>query len=130
MTFEIGVAEKESSANLPFVEIGRRGNVRADGDLNKRRVYDLSELFCAPQVRYRRRPPTLPEKGLPDSRFKSRPPFFWKPLSRNKKIVSDSILGKSKVSCTLTATILFDLKLEMSQNKSVALFAFTLQEQD
>ena len=53
MTFEIGVAEKESSANLPFVEIGRRGNVRADGDLNKRRIYDLSELFCAPQVRYR-----------------------------------------------------------------------------
>ena len=52
MTFEIGVAEKESSANLPFVEIGRRGNVRADGDLNKRRIYDLSELFCAPQVRY------------------------------------------------------------------------------
>ena len=32
--------------------IGRRGNVRADGDLNKRRIYDLSELFCAPQVRY------------------------------------------------------------------------------
>ena len=27
-------------------------NVRADGDLNKRRIYDLSELFCAPQVRY------------------------------------------------------------------------------
>ena len=53
MTFEIGVAEKESSANLPFVEIGQRGNVRADGDLNKRRIYDLSELFCAPQVRYR-----------------------------------------------------------------------------
>ena len=52
MTFEIGVAEKESSANLPFVEIGRRGNVRADGDLNKRRIYDLNELFCAPQVRY------------------------------------------------------------------------------
>ena len=52
MTFEIGVAEIESSANLPFVEIGRRGNVRADGDLNKRRIYDLSELFCAPQVRY------------------------------------------------------------------------------
>ena len=23
-----------------------------DGDLNKRRIYDLSELFCAPQVRY------------------------------------------------------------------------------
>ena len=45
MTFEIGVAEKESSANLPFVEIGRRGNVRADGDFNKRRIYDLSELF-------------------------------------------------------------------------------------
>ena len=53
MTFEIGVAEKESSANLPFVEIGRRGNVRADGDLSKRRIYDLSELFCAPQVGYR-----------------------------------------------------------------------------
>ena len=52
MTFEIGVAAKESSANLPFVEIGWRGNVRADGDLNKRRIYDLSELFCAPQVRY------------------------------------------------------------------------------
>ena len=51
MTFEIGVAEKESSANLPFVEFGRRGNVRAEGDLNKRRIYDLSELFCAPQVR-------------------------------------------------------------------------------
>ena len=30
-------------------------NVRADGDLNglnKRRIYDLSELFCVPQVRY------------------------------------------------------------------------------
>ena len=53
LTFEIGIAEKESSANLPFVEIGRRGNVRADGDLNKRRIYDLSELLCAPQVRYR-----------------------------------------------------------------------------
>ena len=47
MTFEIGVAEKESSANLPFVEFGRRGNVRAEGDLKKRRIYDLSELFCA-----------------------------------------------------------------------------------
>ena len=52
MTFEIGVAEIESSANVPFAEIGRRGNVRADGDLNRRRIYDLSELFCAPQVRY------------------------------------------------------------------------------
>ena len=52
MTFEIGVAEKESSTKSPFVEIGRRGNVRADGDLNKRRIYDLNELFCAPQVRY------------------------------------------------------------------------------
>ena len=52
MTFEIGVAKKESSANLPFAEIGRRGNVRADGDLNKRKIYDLSGLFCAPQVRY------------------------------------------------------------------------------
>ena len=41
MTFEIGVAEKESSAKSPFVEIGRRGNRRADGDLNKRRIYDL-----------------------------------------------------------------------------------------
>ena len=28
-------------------------NVRADDDLNKRRIYDLSELFCAPQVRYK-----------------------------------------------------------------------------
>jgi len=53
LTFEIGVAEKEGSANSPFVEIGRRGNVRADGDLNERRIYDLSELFCAPQVRYK-----------------------------------------------------------------------------
>ena len=52
MTFEIRVAEKESSANLPFLEIVWRGNVRADGDLNKRRIYDLSELFCAPLVRY------------------------------------------------------------------------------
>ena len=52
MTFEIGVAEKESSANLPFVEIGWAGNVRADGDLNKRRIYDFSELFSAPQVWY------------------------------------------------------------------------------
>ena len=52
LAFEIGVAEKESSANLPFVEIDQRGNVRADGDLNKRRIYDLSKLFCAPQVRY------------------------------------------------------------------------------
>ena len=77
-----------------------------------------------------RRPPTFPEKRSPDSRFKSRPPFFWKPLSRNKKIVTDSISGKSKVSCTLTTTIVFDLKLEMTQNKSVALFAFTLQEED
>ena len=32
---EIGVAEKECSANLPFVEIGRRGDVRADGDFLK-----------------------------------------------------------------------------------------------
>ena len=47
MTFEIGVTEKESSGKSPFVEIGRRGNVRAGGDLNKRRIYDLSELFCA-----------------------------------------------------------------------------------
>ena len=54
MTYEIGVAEKESSTNLPFVEIGRRGNVRADCDLNERRIYDLSELFCAPQVRAKR----------------------------------------------------------------------------
>ena len=52
MTFEIGVAEKESIAKSPFVEIGRRGNVRVDGDLNKRRIYDLNELSCAPQVRY------------------------------------------------------------------------------
>ena len=51
MTFEIGVAEKESSTKSPFVEIGRRGNVRADGDLNKRSEL-LNELFCAPQVRY------------------------------------------------------------------------------
>ena len=27
-------------------------NVRAADDLNKRRIYDLSELFCVPQVRY------------------------------------------------------------------------------
>ena len=38
--------------NLPFVEIGRRGNVRADCDLNKRTIHDLSEILCAPQVRY------------------------------------------------------------------------------
>ena len=50
LTFEIGVVKKESSANLLFVEFGRRGNVRAEGDLKKRRIYDLSELFCAPQV--------------------------------------------------------------------------------
>ena len=54
MTFEIGEAEKESSAKSSFVEIGRRGNVRKDGDLNKRKIYDLSELFCAPQVRYKK----------------------------------------------------------------------------
>ena len=35
-----------------FVEIGGRGNVRADCDLNKRTIYDLSELLCAPQGRY------------------------------------------------------------------------------
>ena len=52
MTFEIVVAEKESNAKSPFVEIGRRGNVGADGDLSKRRIYNLNELFCAPQVRY------------------------------------------------------------------------------
>ena len=52
MTFEIGVAEKETSTKSPFVEIGWRGNVRVDGDLNKRRIYDLNELFCAPQVWY------------------------------------------------------------------------------
>ena len=28
----MGVADKESSAKLPFVEIGRRGNVRTDSD--------------------------------------------------------------------------------------------------
>ena len=33
---------------------------------------------------------------------------------------------KSKVSCTLNTIIVFDLTLEMAQNKSVALFAFTL----
>ena len=27
-------------------------HVQADGDLNKSRIYDLSELFCAPQVWY------------------------------------------------------------------------------
>ena len=52
MTFEIVVAEKESNAKSPLVEIGRRGNVRADGDLSKRRIYNLNELFCAPQVQY------------------------------------------------------------------------------
>ena len=52
MTFEIGVAEKVTSTKSPFVEIGWRGNVRVDGDLNKRRIYDLNELFCAPQVWY------------------------------------------------------------------------------
>ena len=36
------------------------------------------------------------------------------------------MLVKLKVSCTLTATIVFDLKLDMTQNKSVALFAFTV----
>ena len=40
------------------------------------------------------------------------------------------MLVKLKVSCTLTATIVFDLKLDMTQNKSVALFAFTLQGHD
>ena len=45
MTFEIGVAEKESSTNLPFVEIGRRGNVRAEGDLKKRRSYFVPHKF-------------------------------------------------------------------------------------
>ena len=44
LTFEIGIAEKESSANLPFVEIGRRGNVRADGDLNKRRIFPVKGI--------------------------------------------------------------------------------------
>ena len=48
----MGVAGKGNSANLLFVEIGWRGNVRSDGDLNKRRIYDLSKLFCASQVRY------------------------------------------------------------------------------
>ena len=29
-------------------------NVRADGELNERRICHLSELFCAPQVRYKK----------------------------------------------------------------------------
>ena len=48
LTFEIGVAEKFTFC------WDRKGNVRADGDLIKRRIYDLSELFCAPQARYKK----------------------------------------------------------------------------
>ena len=48
LTFEIGVAEKFTFC------WDRKGNVRADGDLIKRSIYDLSELFCAPQARYKK----------------------------------------------------------------------------
>ena len=51
LTFEIGVADKESSEKFPLVEISRKGKVWADSDCNKR-MYDVSELFCALQVRY------------------------------------------------------------------------------
>ena len=47
MTFEIGVAEKESSAKSPFVEISRRGNRRADGDLNKK-GFTISTSYFVP----------------------------------------------------------------------------------
>ena len=40
-----------SRANLPFVEIGRRGNVRADSDLNKRRIYIHSFIYFLPLTR-------------------------------------------------------------------------------
>ena len=50
-TFDDEVKDnKQIVVNLSPVQ--RRGNVRADGDLNKRTIYALSELFCAPQVRY------------------------------------------------------------------------------
>ena len=42
--------------NIPLALVGYEMIIvnRADGDLNKRRIYDLTELFCAPQVRYTR----------------------------------------------------------------------------
>ena len=73
-----------------------------------------------------KRPPTFPEKKIAWKRIEIKTTVFLETLKQKQKIVTDSISGKSKVSCTLTATILFDLKLEMTQNKSVALFAFTL----
>ena len=39
---------KQIVVNLPLPFNGEENNVRADGDLNKRRIYDLSKLFCAP----------------------------------------------------------------------------------
>ena len=51
LKFQIGVADKESSTKLPLLKSVGEENVRADGDFNKSRIYDSSELFCATQVR-------------------------------------------------------------------------------
>ena len=77
-TYDLRVPNKESSAKLPFVEVGRRGNIRAADDLNKRRIYDLSELFCVPQVRYNGSSILFPPhiQTLLSPRYSPKPPMI------------------------------------------------------
>ena len=43
--------KKSSDDIVESIYSTKQSDLLADGDLNKRRIYDLSKLFCAPQVR-------------------------------------------------------------------------------